>query len=106
MLKNYRSSGTLSAPSNADCVEKSEEKMAQDLFDYASEQPKTSLASSPKYSEIVRTNVQAHAENADPEEWMAVSRCERLISEEIYLREWEYEGTLRSYIYNDEESVK
>jgi len=30
----------------------------------------------------------------------------RLISEEIYLREWEDEGTLRSYVYNDEELVK
>ena len=30
----------------------------------------------------------------------------RLISEEIYLREWEDEGTLRPYVYNDEEWIK
>jgi len=48
----------------------------------------------------------ARDQNLDPEELMDMSRRERLISEEIYLREWEDEGTLRSYVYNDEEWVK
>ena len=45
----------------------------------------------------------ARDQNLDSEELMDMSRRERLISEEIYLREWEDEGTPRSHVYNDEE---
>jgi len=41
--------------------------------------------------------------NLEPKELMDMSRRERLISEEIYLREWE---DPRSYVYDDEEWVK
>ncbi|CAG8651699.1 8721_t:CDS:1, partial [Paraglomus occultum] len=42
----------------------------------------------------------ARDQNLDPEELMDMSRRERLISEDIYLREWEDEGIPRSYVYN------
>ena len=45
----------------------------------------------------------ARNNNLEPKELMDMSRRERLISEEIYLREWE---DPRSYVYDDEEWVK
>ncbi|CAJ0645993.1 4491_t:CDS:1 [Entrophospora sp. SA101] len=42
----------------------------------------------------------------DPDSLMNMTRRERLISEEIYLREWEEEGIQQSYIFDDEEWKK
>ncbi|CAH1770611.1 1172_t:CDS:1, partial [Entrophospora sp. SA101] len=42
----------------------------------------------------------------DPDSLMDMTRRERLISEEIYLREWEEEGIQRSYIFDDDEWIE